>query len=98
MAMLAVPLFRAAGQVNGAAQILSWPVLAVGVGVILIEGGFLLAYRSGGSMQWSGIAVNGTAAIVLVPVAIFFFRESFSAARLVGVLFTISGMALMIRK
>jgi len=98
LAALALPGFRAPGQSNHLAQLVRWPVLAIGLGVILIEGGFLLAYRSGGSLQWSGVAVNGAAAIVLVPVAIFVFREQFTLVRAVGILLTLSGMGLMTRK
>jgi drug/metabolite transporter (DMT)-like permease len=95
LAALALPFFRAPGQTP--AQ-LHWPVFAVGLGVILIEGGFLLAYRYGGSLQWSGVVVNAVAALVLVPLAVFLFREKFSLVRALGILVTLSGMALMARK
>lgn len=98
MACAAAPFFRRPGQVIEFRQVICWPVFFVGVGVILIEGGFLLAYRYGGSLQWSGVAVNGAAAIVLVPLAVFAFREHFSFARISGVLLTLGGMVLMARK
>jgi len=98
LAMTAVPFFRNSTQINSSTQIFSWPVLVVGIGVILIEGGFLLAYRSGGSLQWSGVVVNAIAAIVLVPIAICVFRESFSTVRVIGIILTLSGMALITQK
>ncbi len=97
LAVAAVPMFRASGQSDGIRQIFSWPVLVVGIGVILIEGGFLLAYRFGGSVQWAGVAVNGLAALVLVPVAVIAFREHFSITRVIGILLTLVGMTLMAR-
>jgi len=98
IAVVAIPLFRAPHQSDSVRHLMSWPVLAVGVGVILIEGGFLLAYRAGGSLQWSGVAVNGLAAVILVPVAVIAFREQFSTTRALGILVTLVGMALMTRK
>ena len=98
LAVMASPFFRAFDQRHGVQQLLSWPVLAVGIGVILIEGGFLVAYRAGGSLQWAGVAVNGLAAVVLVPIAIVAFREQFSASRVVGMVVTLAGMILMTRK
>jgi drug/metabolite transporter (DMT)-like permease len=98
LALAAVPLFQTTGQTHWVRQLISWPVLIVGIGVILIEGGFLLAYRFGGSLQWSGVAVNGLAAILLVPIAVLAFHEHLSPARIFGILLTLTGMAFMARK
>ncbi len=98
LALVAIPLFRSPGRQDDLRHLMSWQVLAVGVGVILIEGGFLLAYRAGGSLQWSGVAVNGLAAVILVPIAVIVFREPFSLSRVLGVLITLIGMTLMARK
>ena len=97
IAVAASPMFRAPEQSDALRSAISWPVLAVGVGVIMIEGGFLMAYRAGGSLQWSGILVNGLAAVVLIPVAVIVFREQLSLPRLVGVAVTLIGMMLMTR-
>ena len=94
---LAAPFFRGGATVSWSAQFLAWPVVAVALGVLLIEIGFLLAYRTGGSIQWAGVAVNGLAALLLVPFAIFIFREKFSLLRMVGIALTLSGMTLLTR-
>ena len=72
--------------------------LVLGVGVLLIEVGFLLAYRAGGSLQWSGVAVNGAAALLLLPIAVVAFRESFSLAKALGMLLVLAGLALLTRR
>jgi drug/metabolite transporter (DMT)-like permease len=94
LAGVAAPFFRTSG---GSSLVISWPVFFLGVSVLLIEIGFLLAYRSGGSMQWSGAAVNGCAALMLIPVALMVFRESFSPGRIAGLLLTLAGLVLMAR-
>ena len=58
----------------------------------MIELGFLLAYRSGGSAQWSGVAVNGTAALLIVPVSLLVFKETFSWQKVLGTALTLSGI------
>lgn len=98
LAAAALPLFRTPGQATLPRDLLSWPVLVVGLGVLLIEGGFLLAYRSGGALQWSNVAVNGVAALVLLPVAVLVFGERLSAVRIVGILLTLSGLALIAKR
>ena len=97
-AALAAPFFRVSNSAPWMAQVISWPVVMLGVSVLMIEIGFLLAYRTGMSVQWSGIAVSGSAATLLLPVALLVFREAFSPARAVGMVLTLSGLALMARK
>ena len=66
--------------------------------VLLIEVGFLLAYRWGGSLQWSAVAVNGAAALLLVPIALAVFKESFSPVKGLGILLVLGGLALLSRR
>jgi drug/metabolite transporter (DMT)-like permease len=94
---VAAPFFQAGSAAFSAAQVLSWPVLVLAAGVALIEIGFLLAYRSGSMLQWSGVAVNGAAALLLVPIALVGFRESFSLSRMAGIALTVGGLALLAR-
>jgi hypothetical protein len=92
----AAPFFRASSGAPWTSQILAWPVAVLGAGVLLIEIGFLLAYRTGGHiLQWSGVAVNAAAAVMLLPVAALAFRESFSVARAIGIVLAVVGMTLM---
>jgi drug/metabolite transporter (DMT)-like permease len=92
---VAAPLF---GSEIRLAQLISWPVLALAAGVVLIEIGFLLAYRSGDVLQWSGVAVNGAAGLLLIPIALFAFGESFSWSRLTGIVLTLAGLTLLARR
>jgi drug/metabolite transporter (DMT)-like permease len=94
LAAIALPFFRTQSSLP-MAQLFRWPVVLVAIGVLGIELGFLLVYRQGGSMQWSGIAVNGIAAVLLLPVALLVFKEHFSVVRALGVLLTLSGLTLM---
>jgi drug/metabolite transporter (DMT)-like permease len=98
LSAFAAPFFQSAPGVSWHVHVFSWPVLALGVGVVLIELGFLLAYRSGNMLQWSGVAVNAASTVLLVPIALVAFGESFSSSRVVGVLVTLAGLALMTRR
>ncbi len=98
LAALAAPFFQNTAGISWKAQVFSWPVLVLGAGVLLIEIGFLLAYRVGGGLQWSGVAVNAVSALILLPIAILFFREGFSWLRVLGILMTLAGMALLTRR
>ena len=104
LSALALVLWQPAGQPlrQAFAGLGSGPglrvALVLGLGVLLIEAGFLLAYRAGGSLQWSGVAVNGLSALVLVPVAVGLFRESFSLPKVLGIAMVLGGLALLTRR
>jgi drug/metabolite transporter (DMT)-like permease len=72
--------------------------LVLGVGVLLIELGFLLAYRAGGSLQTASVAVNGTAAVLLIPIAVVMFKEAFSLPKILGILLVLAGLGLMSKR
>lgn len=98
LSAMALPFFRATNTAPWTTQVFSPPVAVLGVGVLLIEIGFLLAYRAGGSLQWSGVAVNGLAAVALLPIAVVVFREPFSLTRAGGVLCVLVGLVLLTRR
>jgi drug/metabolite transporter (DMT)-like permease len=98
LSAIAAPFFSGAPGISWQTHVVSWPVVVLGVGVVLIELGFLLAYRSGDMLQWSGVAVNAASTVLLVPIAVFAFRESFSVPRVIGVAVTLAGLALMTRR
>lgn len=75
-----------------------WPLWLLALGAVLIELGFLMAYRSGGALQWSGVVMNGVAALLLLPFAVLAFREPLNPSRIIGIGVTLAGMWLLTRK
>ncbi|MCF7528923.1 EamA family transporter [Neisseria lisongii] len=98
--LTAMPFFGSSngGWKQAALLLANTKVWLVALGIILIELGFLLAYQAGGSAQWSGVAVNGMAALLLIPLSIFLFHESFSWNKLTGIILTLLGLYVLVKK
>jgi uncharacterized membrane protein len=75
----------------------NWAVFAVGLAALLIELGFLLAYRAGWKVSVAAVSVNVAGAAVLLPVGLLLFKEHLSVRNVVGLVFCVLGLALVSR-
>jgi drug/metabolite transporter (DMT)-like permease len=98
LAAAAAPMFGSVDAGALRAAVTAWPVLMLAVGVVAIEGGFLLAYRSGAPLNWSGAAVNGLSSALLVPIALLAFGESLNWSRACGLAAIVAGLVLLVRE
>lgn len=74
------------------------PTIAmVGLGALLIEMGFLLAYRGGLAVSTTSVVANGIVAVLLVTLGSFWFGEAFTLVKVVGVLLCLAGVGLLQR-
>ena len=74
------------------------PTIAmVGIGALLIEMGFLLAYRGGLAVSTTSVVANGIVAVLLVALGSLWFGEAFTIVKVVGVLLCLAGVGLLQR-
>lgn len=90
-------LYPAAGTFGDTVRGANWAVLAVGAAVVMIEVGFLLAYRAGWKVSVAAVSVNVAGAAVLLPVGLLFFKESLSPRNVLGLVFCVLGLLLVSR-
>ena len=95
MTLLLMPLFGEARAADATTLLGGWKIWLVAGGTMIIELGFLLTYHAGGAVQWSGAAVAGMAALMLAPAGVLLFGEPFSWHKALGVVLTLSGLALI---
>jgi len=62
-----------------------WPSCALGISVVAIELGFLLAYRSGWSLNVAAGYANVATILILFPLGLLAFGEPFSTRKAAGV-------------
>jgi drug/metabolite transporter (DMT)-like permease len=74
---------------------LNWASVGLAIAVVGIEFGFLLTYRSGWNLGIAAVLVNVVASLILVPVAIFFFKDKISWVNILGILVCLVGLVML---
>ncbi len=96
MGLLAV--YRPEGGLAHSLRQLNWTSFALGIAIIGLELGFLLAYRAGWNISLAGIVSNTTVGLLLLPVGLLLFKEKISPVNVIGILLCIGGLVLVNRK
>jgi drug/metabolite transporter (DMT)-like permease len=76
-------------------HIANGPTIGVGIAIIGIELGYLLAYRGGGALGTTALWVSSLANILLVLVSLTWGQERLDLSRIAGLAFSMIGLVLM---
>ena len=73
------------------------PAAYLAIAVVMTELGFLLVFRSGWNISIAGVVSTAVAALILIPVGIFFLKEGISRANVVGIIVCLIGLLLTVK-
>ena len=74
---------------------LNWTSVALGVAIVGLELGYLMAYRAGWKISLGSLVANIILAVMLIPIGILFFKEGFGLSKILGAVFCIVGLVLI---
>lgn len=74
---------------------LNWASIGLAIAIVGIEFGFLLTYRAGWNLGIAAVLVNVIASLILVPVAIFVFKDKISWVNIAGILVCLAGLVML---
>lgn len=87
--------FPATRGITAEIKQLNWVSIGLAIAVVGIEFGFLLTYRSGWNLGIAAVLVNVVASLILVPVAIFVFKDQISWVNILGILVCLAGLVML---
>ncbi len=93
--LILLPVFPLSANIRESLKGVNWVSVALGVTIVGLELGYLLAYRAGWNISIAGIFSNATVALLLIPIGIALFKEKLSAFNLAGILFCTLGLVLV---
>ena len=74
---------------------LNWASIGLAIAIVGIEFGFLLVYRSGWNLGIAAVLTNVVASLILLPVAIFLFKDQISWVNAAGILVCLVGLVML---
>jgi drug/metabolite transporter (DMT)-like permease len=89
---------RSGGSLLDSVKDSNWAVVALGAGALIIEVGFLLAYRAGWNVSVASVITNISVAMILIPVGMFVFKEHLSLRSAAGIACCLLGLYLITKK
>lgn len=74
---------------------LNWTSPALGMAIVGLEFGYIMAYRAGWNISVGSLVANIILALALIPVGIFFYQEGFGLNKILGAILCIAGLILI---
>lgn len=74
---------------------LNWASYLLALSLVGLEVGFLLVYRAGWNIGIAAVLVNVVASLILVPMAIFVFKDKLNWVNIVGILVCLVGLVML---
>lgn len=84
--------------IRDAVRLVNWTALGLAITVIAIDVAFLLLYRSGFEVALGLNITQAAAALILVAIGVFVFREKITAVNVAGIVLCIAGLWLISRR
>lgn len=82
-------------NVMGELKNLNWASFGLAIAVMGIEFGYLLMYRAGWNLGIAAVLVTVLASLILVPVAVFVFKDKISWINIAGILLCLAGLVML---
>ncbi|HMB29497.1 MAG TPA: hypothetical protein VKS99_15415 [Blastocatellia bacterium] len=89
---------RGGGSLLDSVKDSNWAVVAIGASALIIEVGFLLAYRAGWNLSTASVITTVSVAVILIPVGMFVFKEHLSLRSAAGIACCLLGLYLITKK
>ena len=95
LSLILLYFLPAQGGFISAFKQLNWASYVLAFSLVGLEVGFLLVYRAGWNIGLTAVLVNVSAGLILVPIAIYLFKEKLSTINLIGILVCLIGIVML---
>jgi uncharacterized membrane protein len=95
LAAIAGPFYTSEKGFTQSFGLLNWTSLTLGIAIVGLEFGYIMAYRAGWNISVGSLVANILLALILVPVGIILFKEGFCLNKTIGAALCIAGLVML---
>ncbi len=96
--LLILPFFSLGESITVEVRRLNWTCVALGISIVGLEMGFLLAYRAGWNISLAQFYATTILTLLLIPIGLCFFQEKITMINVVGIILCLGGVILLNHK
>lgn len=89
------PVFTQSFNFSPEFRTLNWAPAILGLSIVLLECGFILAYRQGWNLGNAALFSNVSVALILIPIAMYFYGHALTLKNIIGIILALSGLVLI---
>lgn len=93
--MIILPFYPGGESLIDSYRKVSWVSVGLGVAIVGLEFGFLLAYRVGWNISIAGMFSNVAVSLLLIPVGLLFYHEKLTLPNILGIGLCFGGITLI---
>lgn len=93
--ILLLPFFPVKENLISSFRKMNWASILLGISIVGLELGFLLAYRTGWNMSVVQFFTTILVGLLLIPIGILFYHEKLSLINFIGILLCVGGFLLI---
>ena len=93
--MFVVPIGKGVAQ---SFKSINWTSFVLGICVVGLEFGYVMAYRAGWNISVGSLVANISLAIILIPVGLLLYRERIGVNQIIGIALCIVGLIFINKK
>jgi len=93
--LILLPFYPSADGAAASLTRVNWASVGLGLSVVGLEAGFLIAYRAGWPISLAGLVANVLVGMLLLPVGLILLRERLSWVNLLGIALCLVGIILV---
>lgn len=97
LTLIALFLYKGDEGVLESIKSLNWTSVLLGFSILGLEFGYLMAYRAGWNISIGSLVANISLALMLIPVGILLYKETFEINKIFGAVLCIAGLLMINR-
>ena len=93
--LIIFPFYSGGESLFASVKKVNWASFTLGIAIVGLELGYLLAYRAGWEISLCALVSNVAFTLLVIPIGVMWLQEALSPVKVIGVFLCIGGLVLV---